>query len=161
MPFLILFVVMPIAEMWLLIEVGGRIGALPTIALVLLTAMVGLALLRVQGISTLNRLQRKAQAGEMPLQEMVEGIFLAVGGALLLTPGFITDAIGFSCLLPGIRHILIGQLFRRFIASGRMQGNFQAHYQNRQDGQDGDEIIDGEFIRHPNDGDDDDPRHLK
>lgn len=109
-PLFILFIVMPILEMWVLISVGQEIGALPTIGLVLLTAMVGLALLRRQGISTVMRAQQKMQAGEMPAREMAEGIFLAVGGALLLTPGFITDAIGFACLIPGIRQLIIGRL---------------------------------------------------
>lgn len=111
---LIIFVVMPIAEMWLLIEVGGRIGALPTIALVLLTAMVGLALLRQQGTSTLARANQRMQSGGIPAQEMAEGLFLAVGGALLLTPGFITDAIGFACLIPGLRQWLLARVIKHW-----------------------------------------------
>ncbi|WP_460227079.1 FxsA family protein [Aurantivibrio infirmus] len=105
---------MPIAEMWLLIEVGGRIGALPTIGLVLLTAMVGLALLRQQGTSTLARANQRMQSGGIPAQEMAEGLFLAVGGALLLTPGFITDAIGFACLIPGLRQWLLARLLKHW-----------------------------------------------
>ncbi|WGL16652.1 FxsA family protein [Microbulbifer bruguierae] len=109
-PLLVLFIVMPILEMWVLITVGQHIGALPTIGLVLLTAVVGLALLRRQGISTVMRAQQKMQAGELPAREMAEGIFLAVGGALLLTPGFVTDAIGFACLIPGLRQLILGRL---------------------------------------------------
>lgn len=111
-PLLLLFIVIPILEMWLLIAVGSEIGALPTIGLVLLTAVVGLALLRRQGLSTVMRAQQKMQAGELPAREMVEGIFLAVGGALLLTPGFFTDALGFACLIPGLRQLLLGRLLR-------------------------------------------------
>lgn len=111
-PLLLLFIVMPILEMWLLITVGREIGALPTIGLVLLTAVVGLALLRRQGLSTVMRAQRKMETGEVPVGEMVEGIFLAVGGALLLTPGFITDAFGFACLIPGLRQLLLGRILR-------------------------------------------------
>jgi len=111
---LIIFVIMPIAEMWLLIEVGGRIGALPTIALVLLTATLGLALLRQQGISTLARANQRMQSGGLPVQEMAEGLFLAVGGALLLTPGFITDAIGFACLIPGLRQWLLARIIKHW-----------------------------------------------
>ena len=88
MPLLMLFVIMPVVEMWVLVEVGSEIGALTTIGLVLLTAMLGLALLRQQGVSTLMRANQRMQSGQLPAQEMVEGIFLAVGGALLLTPGF-------------------------------------------------------------------------
>lgn len=128
MPLLLLFVVMPIMEMWLLIEVGGRIGALATIALVLLTAMTGLALLRKQGFATLMRANRKMAEGQLPAAEMAEGIFLAIGGALLLTPGFVTDAVGFACLLPGVRQLLMGGVVKRMMARGqfRAQGSFQA-----------------------------------
>lgn len=114
-PLLLLFIVMPILEMWVLISVGQEIGALPTIGLVFLTAMIGLALLRRQGISTVMRAQQKMQAGEMPAREMAEGIFLAVGGALLLTPGFITDAIGFACLIPGLRQLILGKLLSHVV----------------------------------------------
>ena len=103
---LLLFIVMPITEMLVLIKVGSAIGALPTIALVLLTAMIGVALLKRQGPLTLLRAQERMRSGQLPATEMVEGVFLAIGGALLLTPGFITDAIGFLCLLPGSRHII-------------------------------------------------------
>lgn len=95
-------------EIVVLIQVGSAIGALPTIGLVLLTAFLGLALLRQQGLSTLFRAQEKVRAGGIPVTELVEGVFLAVGGALLLTPGFVTDAIGLACLLPGSRQLVIG-----------------------------------------------------
>jgi UPF0716 protein FxsA len=100
---LLLFVLMPIVEMWLLIEVGARIGAIPTIGLVLLTAVVGLGLLRQQGFDTLTRVNQRMERGELPAEEVFEGLFLAVGGALLLTPGFVTDSVGFACLLPFTR----------------------------------------------------------
>ena len=103
----LLFVILPIAEIVVLIQVGGAIGAMPTIGLVLLTAFIGAGLLRQQGSSALLRAREKMAQGGIPAHEMVEGLFLAVGGALLLTPGFITDAIGFSCLLPGIRNHII------------------------------------------------------
>lgn len=114
-PFLILFIVLPILEIWLLIAVGDEIGALPTIGLVLLTAVVGVALLRRQGISTLMRAQDKMRAGEVPAREMAEGIFLAVGGVLLLTPGFITDTLGFICLIPGLRQLVLGKLLGHIV----------------------------------------------
>lgn len=101
---------MPIIEMLVLFEVGGAIGALPTVGLVLLTAVVGLSLLKRQGMSTLLNAQEKLKSGELPVHELVSGIFLAVGGALLLTPGFVTDTIGFCCLIPGLRQLLIGRL---------------------------------------------------
>ena len=82
----ILFVVMPVAEITLLIKVGQQIGALYTVSLVVLTAIVGSFMLRQQGLSTLFRAQERMNSGQIPLQEMLEGIFLAVGGALLITP---------------------------------------------------------------------------
>lgn len=97
---LVLFIIMPIVEMWLLIVVGQQIGASLTIIMVLLTAVIGLHGLRRQGLSTLSRLQNKLSSHQLPAKEIIEGVILAVGGAFLLTPGFITDTIGFSCLLP-------------------------------------------------------------
>lgn len=114
----LLFVIVPIAEMWILIEVGQWLGALPTILLVMLTAVMGISLLRWQGLSTLARAQQRMQQGQMPAQEMLEGIALAVGGALLLTPGFMTDAFGFACLIPWSRRKLAALAVARFSHSG-------------------------------------------
>jgi len=110
---LLLFIVVPIIEMVILIEVGGYIGALPTVALVVLTAALGIWLLRLQGLATLRRVQEKLARGEIPETELLEGIMLLVGGALLLTPGFVTDAIGFACLLPGLRQPIARWILRR------------------------------------------------
>lgn len=123
---LILFIVVPIVEMTLLIEVGARIGAMATIGLVLLTAVLGLNLLRQQGFSTLMRVNEKLESGELPAQEIAEGLLLAIGGALLLTPGFFTDAIGFACLLPWSRRWLVkrGLLDKGF---GQTQSTFNSN----------------------------------
>jgi UPF0716 protein FxsA len=125
----LLFIVVPIVEMWVLIEVGSAIGALSTIALVFLTAAVGLALLRQQGINTLLKVNARMERGELPAGEILEGVMLAVGGALLLTPGFITDVIGFCCLLPFTRKSLVAILLRQGVVMagyGRTsQSNFQ------------------------------------
>lgn len=110
---LALFIVIPILEMWLLIEVGSRIGALLTIFLVFATAAIGLLLLRQQGVSTLMQLNSRIEHGQLPLMQILEGVALAVGGALLLTPGFITDGFGFMCLIPVTRKFLISGLLRR------------------------------------------------
>ena len=91
------FMLVPIVEMWILIEVGGSIGALPTVALVVLTATLGLSLLKVA--PTLMSARRKMDEGSIPASELVSGVMIAVGGALLLTPGFVTDAIGFALLI--------------------------------------------------------------
>ncbi|MFL1464637.1 FxsA family protein [Marinobacter sp. DUT-3] len=120
--FLFLFIIMPIAEMAVLIKVGGVIGVLNTIGLVLLTAVVGAWLLRQQGLATLLRANQRLNSGELPAKEVAEGLVLAVGGALLLTPGFITDTVGFLCLIPGTRHWFVAQALKRLVVSGQASG---------------------------------------
>jgi len=111
--FFILFLVIPIIEIFFLIKVGEVIGAWPTIGLVVLTAVIGAGLLRQQGLSTLARFQQNLSTGKIPAQEMVEGILLAVGGALLMTPGFVTDTMGFLCLLPFSRKFIAKNIIKR------------------------------------------------
>ena len=101
------FIVLPILEMYVLIKVGGNLGALNTVLLVLLTALIGVSLLRVQGFRTLMNAKNKLGMAKLPAEEMITGIFLAIGGILLLTPGFITDIFGFLCLVPLTRRILL------------------------------------------------------
>jgi UPF0716 protein FxsA len=114
-----LFLLIPIVEIFLLIQVGGMIGAPWTILLVVLTAVIGVRLLKIQGVSTLTRAQKKMQTGQMPAQEMLEGMGLVVAGAFLLTPGFFTDTIGFLLLLPPTRVWLVSKLVSSFMSSGR------------------------------------------
>ena len=111
---LIFFMLVPVIEMWILIEVGGWIGALPTIALVVLTATLGLWLLKRQGLSMVMSARRKIEEGSIPASELVSGVMIAVGGALLLTPGFITDVIGFALLVRQTRQWLLLKLVDRF-----------------------------------------------
>ncbi|WP_294947851.1 FxsA family protein, partial [Sulfurivirga sp.] len=94
------------------------IGALPTIALVLLTALVGAWLMRQQGLMTLQRLQVQLAQGMVPEQAMLEGALILLGGMLLLIPGFITDALGLALLLPGVRH----RLAVRWLRTARERG---------------------------------------
>jgi UPF0716 protein FxsA len=111
-----LFIAVPIVEMIVLIQVGQQIGALWTIALVLITAFIGINLLRHQGLATLSRANWRIQSGQIPAKEILEGILLAVGGALLLTPGFVTDGIGFLLLVPFTRQFFASRLMGRFKA---------------------------------------------
>ena len=112
--FLLIFVGAPLLELYLLIEVGGEIGAVPTIALSLLTAAIGGWLVRVQGFSVLFRAQSQMANRELPALELVEGVVLLLVGVALLLPGFITDAIGFLLLIPPLRKALVvGWLKRR------------------------------------------------
>lgn len=111
----LIFVIIPVLEMWLLITVGNYLGALPTIGLVLLTAFIGVNLLRAQGFETLWRGRRKFEEGQLPAQEIAEGIILAVSGALLLTPGFVTDVVGFAGLVPFVRGIMAQLVLSRMV----------------------------------------------
>lgn len=124
---LLFFFLTPIVEMYLLIEVGGYIGAWPTIALVMITAMIGVTLLRIQGLSTLTRGVGRLQGGQLPAREMVEGLLLAVAGALLLTPGFVTDGIGFVLLTPMLRGIIAERVLARVQVMESMAGVYQSH----------------------------------
>ena len=119
-----LLVLIPIVEMWILIEVGDRIGSLPTIALVVLTATIGLSLLKQQGLSTLMRARRRIDEGAIPASELVSGVMIAVGGALLLTPGFVTDALGFTLLIPQTRQWLLFKLIDRYRDKIAIDGEF-------------------------------------
>lgn len=148
---LLVFITVPILEMIILIEVGGIIGALPTVGLVVLTATLGIWLLRLEGLATLARVQEKISRGEIPETELLEGIMLLVGGALLLTPGFVTDAIGFACILPGLRRPIARWILNRGLLSAvnvmhRRSGGF-GQTGPRQDSPTSDSptIIEGEY----------------
>ena len=134
---LLVFVLTPLIEMYILIEVGGIIGAWPTIGLVVLTAVIGVGLIRAQGFATLMRAMARLNAGELPATEMVEGVMLALAGALMLTPGFVTDTAGFVLLTPHLRRRLAAELLRRFAPVARgdsgnpegrtIEGRFRRH----------------------------------
>ncbi len=152
----LLFVIVPLIEIVLLINVGKVIGAWYTVGLVLLSAFIGVNMLRHQGLSTLMRARARMDGGEIPAQEMIEGVILAVGGALLVTPGFVTDFFGFCCLIPYTRRALVSRLQRHFTVVGMQQGfgeqprSFQdppfGHRPGSGGGQSGD-TYDGEYRR--------------
>lgn len=102
----LLLVTIPIIEIALFIEVGGWLGTWPTIAIVILTALVGSVLLRQQGLSALNSVQTRLMEGENPGRLLADGAMILIAGALLLTPGFFTDAVGFALLIPPVRGAL-------------------------------------------------------
>jgi len=117
-PFIVfLFLAIPIVEIYLLIQVGQVIGAGWTILLVVLTAVIGVWLLRIQGLSTLIRAQQKLQENQLPARELLEGMALVVAGAFLLTPGFFTDTIGFLLLFPPTRMWLATAAASRMVVS--------------------------------------------
>ncbi|MFP4076503.1 MAG: FxsA family protein [Halochromatium sp.] len=109
--FLLLFVMAPLIELYFLIQVGSVIGALPTILLSILTAVIGGYLVRVQGLTVLMRVHSTMDRGETPALELLDGAALLLCGFALMLPGFITDAVGFALLVPALRHALI----RRYV----------------------------------------------
>jgi len=103
---LALFIAVPFIELILLIEIGKRIGTANTLLLIVLTGIVGGLMARSQGLTILGRIRDDLARGEVPAVGLVDGLLVLVGGALLLTPGLITDAVGFSFLLPPVRQVI-------------------------------------------------------
>ncbi|MFW5843112.1 MAG: FxsA family protein [Spirochaetota bacterium] len=100
---LLLFTAIPLVELYLLIEIGRWLGALPTIGIVLVTGALGAYLARMQGSSVWLQIQRKMEIGIFPGDEMIDGLLIVVAGALLITPGILTDLFGFGVLFPVTR----------------------------------------------------------
>ena len=130
----LLFLIVPLIEVVILIQVGRAIGAGYTVIVIIGTAALGAALLRWQGLATLARVRLSMDQGRLPATELIEGLLLLIAGALLLTPGFFTDALGFLALLPGLR---------KFVAEVLLAGFIQRRVQPRRDGQG--EIIEGQY----------------
>ena len=115
----LLFIVVPIAELAVIIQVGQSLGVVTTLVLLVGVSIGGATLVRAQGMVTIARARARLAAGQMPEDEMVAGIAIVIAGALMLTPGFITDAVGLALLLPPVRHLLVAVVRRRF--RGRIQ----------------------------------------
>jgi len=126
----IIFLLVPLLEIYLLIKIGSQIGAIATIALVLFTAALGVFLLRLQGLATITKVRNSVDQGELPAVALLEGLLLLIAGALLLTPGFFTDAIGFLFLTPQVRSHIANKLLLAIIVS-------QKNHQNN--------VLEGEF----------------
>ncbi len=123
---LLLFVVVPAAELALLIELGSRIGTLATLAIIAGTGVVGAFVARRQGLGVLRRLQAETDQGRLPADPLIDGAFLLVAGALLVTPGVLTDVVGFLCLVPGFRRLVRRELRRRLEKAVR-EGRVEMH----------------------------------
>ena len=149
---LLVFIVIPLVEMMLLFEVADVIGGLSTVGLVVLTAVIGIQILKRQGISTLLRAQHRLQSGELPAQEIIEGMMLAGAGAVLLTPGFITDTLGFIFLTGPLRRPIAEYIIRsgmvKFMGSESGDGGFQfwSSQSNPRDSEHGN-IYEGEYSK--------------
>ncbi len=132
---LLLFILTPLIEIWLFLQVREWVGIWPTLGAVVLTAVVGISLLRVQGLSTLLRARARLENQDLPVQEIGEGLLLAIAGAMLLTPGFFLDSLGFLLLVRPLRLTLLRRwILPRLVAVGRYRGG------------PGD-VIEGEFYR--------------
>jgi UPF0716 protein FxsA len=107
------FTLIPVSEIYILIAIGGQIGILPSIALVILTGIVGASLARSQGIQTLGRIRDSFQQGVVPGEELLNALLIAIAGIVLLTPGFLTDAAGLFLLIPATRTLCREWLKRR------------------------------------------------
>ncbi|MDG6779060.1 FxsA family protein [Thiomicrorhabdus sp. zzn3] len=122
--FLLFFILIPLLELYLLIQVGGVIGALPTVLLTVATAVIGVWLMRSQGVKVLQDAQLAMTQGEAPQTAMMEGVFIFLGGVLLLVPGLMTDALGLLFLIPWVRQTMIRQSLKGL----QMRGHYR--YQN-------------------------------
>lgn len=143
---LALFILIPLLEIFLMIKVGTHIGAFNTILLIIVTAVIGVALLRMQGLSTMQRFQHQMQRGELPAVTLLEAMMLFFAGALLLTPGFFTDGIGFVLLIPPIRRAIALWAIERSGWIVQMRGSAthtRTHHQHHQDPK----TIEGDFER--------------
>jgi UPF0716 protein FxsA len=111
---LLLFIVLPAVELALLIEIGQRIGTLETIGLIVATGVAGAAMARSQGLRVLRSVQERLARGEMPADTLVDGLMILLASALLVTPGVLTDAFGFLCLVPAFRGVVKREMLSRF-----------------------------------------------
>ncbi|WP_163932204.1 FxsA family protein [Paraferrimonas sp. SM1919] len=156
----LLFVIMPILEISVLLQVGEALGGLNTILLIILTALLGANLVRNEGLKTFMKVRSQLQAGTAPAQELVEAVMLAVAGVLLVTPGFITDFIGLVMLTPLTRKPIawyfLSKINITMSNSFSTHGSFHSHGQfgqnpfEQQSKKDGD-VIEGEYSRKDDD----------
>ena len=139
---ILLFIIsLPLLEIYLFIEVGGQIGGLSTVGLTLLTAVVGMALVRAQGLSVLRSAQENAARGETPVKEALHGVALLLAGVFLFLPGFFTDAIGALLLIPPVREVMALALLSKVIVA---RANHNGPWHRRGASGDG-QTVDGDF----------------
>ncbi len=115
---LFVFIGVPLIEIMLFIKIGGMIGMTMTVLVVIVTALIGSLLLRAQGLATMRRARSSMDRGELPMDSVIHGIFLLLAGAFLLTPGFLTDAVGFALFAPPVRLALGRHILSAVMARG-------------------------------------------
>lgn len=122
--FLLLFLLFPVLELYVFFKVSTAIGFFPALLLIIASSALGVLVMRVAGLATALRARESLQRGELPAEEMFQGLLLAVGGGLLLMPGFITDVLGLICLLPFTRRLIGRRLRERAEAQAMRQRAF-------------------------------------
>ena len=120
---LILFIIVPVTELYILIEVGKRIGSLTTIGIIIFTGIIGAYLVKGQGFMILKKIQNDLNEGIMPGDSLIQGAIILAGGILLLTPGFVTDILGFIFLIPVSRNVVKKYLLK-WLRGKIKEGNF-------------------------------------
>lgn len=137
--FFLIFIVLPLIEIFIFAEVGEAIGGWNTVGLVLLTGVIGMWCVRSQGLSTLISAQQKLNNAQIPAEELISGICIVIAGLLLITPGFLTDFIGFMLFIPPVRGIIWGGL--------KFHSHFSVHMNTQQTsrGYNDENIVDGDF----------------
>lgn len=143
--FALLLIGFPLLELYILIKLGTVIGAFPTVALVVGTALLGAFLLRRQGLSNYRRMQQSMARGEVPAQEMLEGVVILLGAVLLLVPGVITDVLGLLCLLPPLRRVIVAFWLRRTVVEMQVSSRVRGTRDGR--------VYDAEYRHLPSDDD--------
>jgi len=141
----LIFTGVSLLEIFVLVKVGGFLGAWPTILLVIITALIGSALVRSQGLQLVQKLQQRMAAGEMPGQQLIEGIMLIITGVLLVTPGFVTDLCGLLLLQPTIRASIAKVILAnvKFAPQATMGGFSNQDFSQKKPHDDS--VIEGEF----------------
>lgn len=129
----VLFIIIPIIEISVLMQVGTVLGVWPTIAIVIFTAWLGAKYVRQQGLSTLNSVQTKMAQGQMPSDEIVTGLMLLVAGVFLVTPGFVTDIFGLSLLIPAVRNAIVNGVKSNITLNASTSQQFHFHGEAQDD----------------------------
>lgn len=145
MPLLALFIIVPLIEIALFIQVGGFLGLWPTLAIVIVTAMAGTYLVKKQGLAEIARIQNSLNTLDNPTRPLAHGAMILASGLLLLTPGFFTDAVGFLLLVPGVRDKVMQAVRSRINVQSFTMGQHPGAHRSAQEP----EIVDADYVEVP------------
>ena len=136
--FLLLFIVVPLVELFLLFEIGQLIGPLTTIAIIIFTGAAGVSIAKMQGYQVINNIRSNLNAGKMPTDDLISALLILIGGVTLLTPGFLTDITGFLLILPGSRDViaaLVKKYFLKYVKENKVNIHYGSQYNRSSQGQ--------------------------